>query len=460
MFGRVRGSAARPLGRFVAAVRANVLAAGFGASVVLLSIAFAASIVDAQRMASIAAQVDELHRVLAQLRTLSLDVERVVTIGRVFVLSGAEEYVAPLGGTTARIESSLDTLRDAFAADEAQAARLAALEGLIARRVAMTDEYITLRRSSDLQKTVEQIPSGGEDLARRIRGEIASLEQAEASRLDAGRAEAAAMHTATLWTIGFSGASSLVVLLAVFAALRSEIKQRVVLEQEIIEVGEQERQRIGRDLHDGLGQELTGISLSLQVLAQGLQREGSPAARAAERLRALVQDSIQETRRIARALAPTYLADEGLCGALQSLSKEISENTGVRCSVQCSGEADVRDPELVVQLFRIAQEAVTNALRHSGADEIEIRCGRDGIAGWFAVRDNGAGPRAPLERIEGLGIRSMRYRAHVIGGALTVGPGPERGTEVRCSYALPAGAIGVDAAEGRQSTGVAAATPQ
>jgi len=214
----------------------------------------------------------------------------------------------------------------------------------------------------------------------------------------------------------------------------SDITAQRMAEHEAIAIGERERSRIGYDLHDGLGQELTGISLGLEVLAQTLVSEQSTHLQTVRNLREKTQDSISETRRIARSLSPGFASELRILEALESLASEVNQNSGVKCHVQCPNENDIQGADVKVHLYRIAQEAINNALRHGHPKTIELRYGHDGDTIYLEVLDDGIGIPAEHDRIEGLGLRSMRYRTRMVNGSLDVATRAQGGTRVRCSF--------------------------
>ena len=213
-----------------------------------------------------------------------------------------------------------------------------------------------------------------------------------------------------------------------------DITERTQLEREVVSIEERERIRIGRDLHDGLGQELTGISLGLQTLSQKLSREESPHLEAVRSLTNMVQKSISDTKRIARLLSPGFSESIGLSAALRALAGEINRHTGVRCRAHCSSNNDIRDSATGIHVYRIAQECINNALKHSGAGSIDLNFRRDEDSFILEVLDDGVGIPRERGRAEGMGLKSMRYRARMLHGRLEVTPRKEGGTRVLCSW--------------------------
>jgi len=198
----------------------------------------------------------------------------------------------------------------------------------------------------------------------------------------------------------------------------------------VIDVEARERSRIGGDIHDGLGQSLTAISLALKRLGQRLERDGLEYRSVVDRISDSVRDCIGDASRIARTLTPVFADNYGLREALGRLAKDVNETTGTRCVLRAVVEDCAHGRELETQLYRIAQESVNNALRHADAAEIRIEYICDGNHVRLEVADDGQGIRE--YRGSGLGLRSMRYRAGLIGATLEVARRPEGGTRVTC----------------------------
>ena len=215
-----------------------------------------------------------------------------------------------------------------------------------------------------------------------------------------------------------------------------DISDRVALAAKLVGIREDERQSIGRDLHDGVGQTLTGVSLGLETLSQKLEREGSIDVQSLRDLTAMVQKTISETRAMARELVPN-LGFEGFRGALEVLAAEISEYSKVQIEICCPQEIAFGDDEMVLHLYRLVQEAINNAIRHGSAENIEVRCRHEAGTIHVEVLDDGIGIPAQAKRGQGLGLSNMRQRAQMMAGTLHVTTRREGGTCVRCSYPAP-----------------------
>ena len=223
------------------------------------------------------------------------------------------------------------------------------------------------------------------------------------------------------------------------AALSREMRERERLEREILEVSEREQSRIGHDLHDGLGQHLTGAALTGQLLSERLMTRGAKEAPEAERVVALINEAIEITRSLAHGLSPVALNAEGLVTAFQDLRAYAAKHFQVICDLECETAAVVVDPAAATHLYRIAQEAITNAVRHGGARAIEIRLNRDATnATTLEVADDGVGiPESTNRGRAGLGLRAMAHRAELMGATFWVRRRPEGGTMVHCSVPSP-----------------------
>ena len=216
-----------------------------------------------------------------------------------------------------------------------------------------------------------------------------------------------------------------------------EITERRRLEREIIEISNRERERIAGDLHDELGQQLTGIGLLAKVLEQNLAGVSPARASEAGEITELVMDAVAKTRDLARGLLPVDIAADGLEGALTEVASHTERVSEVRCRFECERPVLVHDHTVATHLHRIAQEAVSNALRHSGAANISIRLESAGEALTLSVADDGIGIQDSSDRAEGLGLRLMKHRADLMGGTLEIRSPEPQGTVVTCSVRAP-----------------------
>ena len=211
-----------------------------------------------------------------------------------------------------------------------------------------------------------------------------------------------------------------------------DITERNELEREILEISGEEQRRIGRDLHDVLGQNLTGIAFLSKVLAQRLATEGAAAAEQAGEISGLANQAVAQARAISRNLCPVDLAETGLMRALEELTGGVEKLFGIRCTLECPELITLDDIAVATHLYHIAQEAVNNATKHARCRSIRVTFERSDAGLLLAVRDDGIGLPDGAAAGEGMGLRIMRHRANMIGAHLEVRPVPEGGTRVLC----------------------------
>jgi signal transduction histidine kinase len=216
------------------------------------------------------------------------------------------------------------------------------------------------------------------------------------------------------------------------AALTEEIAERERLEKAVLEISERERRSIGHDLHDGLGQHLTGTALIGKALVARLREGQANAAGDVERIVTLVEKGIEQSRALAKGLLLAEIERDGLAGALQEFAVATREQFNVTCEFSHSGSLSLEENGTATHLYRIAQEAVRNALRHGRARHIQVELSAKDSDLELSISDDGVGLPPPHSRTDGLGLRIMAHRASMIGGALTIEPMPDGGTLVLC----------------------------
>jgi signal transduction histidine kinase len=216
------------------------------------------------------------------------------------------------------------------------------------------------------------------------------------------------------------------------AALQREVAERQRLDREIAQVADRERRRLGQDLHDTLGQHLTGTALAAQVLKEKLAAKSAPEVSEAEKLVHYVEEGIDLTRNLARGFFSPELEADGLSVALEGLAENIRERFTVNCIFHGEESIPVRDSSVATQLYRIAQEAATNAAKHAAAEEIDIRLTVEGSDLTLAIIDDGVGFPDKLTDSAGLGLRLMRHGAALIGATLNVRRNGRSGTIATC----------------------------
>ncbi len=223
-----------------------------------------------------------------------------------------------------------------------------------------------------------------------------------------------------------------------------DLSERRLLERELLSASDTEQQRIGADLHDGLGQQLTGLACMAAALRDRLKTKAPSEMAAAEMVARLANEATEQSRALARGLSPVQLEEHGLASALEDLSYQSQRLHNIECRFSLRGPLPDVDHINAIHLYRIVQEAVHNAVRHGGAQRVRIGLVSHGGRHRLVVLDDGEGFDTESQRCSpGRGLRLMHYRANMLGGVFTLRSRPGLGARVVCAWpppsALPAG---------------------
>jgi len=217
------------------------------------------------------------------------------------------------------------------------------------------------------------------------------------------------------------------------ASLRAAINERKRLEHELLEITERERRRIGLDLHDDLGQKLSGIALMTKGLELRLSKGRATEAKDAAKIHNFIQQAISHTRDVAQHLATLDLRESSLPAALEGLAEHARKTFEITCRFKAEGTIPSLEPNVVTQLYKIAQEAVTNAIKHGKAHKVGISLSNGSDLVVLKIHNDGK-PFPDLNSgSTGMGLRIMNYRASLIGASLDIKGAGARGTRVTCS---------------------------
>jgi PAS domain S-box-containing protein len=215
-----------------------------------------------------------------------------------------------------------------------------------------------------------------------------------------------------------------------------DITEREQLERALLDISAREQRRIAQDLHDGLGQHLTGIAFMAKVHEEKLAEKDMTDARDAAKIVRLVNEAIHKTRELARGLLPVVSDAQGLMSALQLWAGEVEDLFGISCKFECETAVLIHDVAMATHLYHIAQEAVNNALKHGRARSILIKLSSENRWGTLDVADDGIGIPQDRSNTQGMGLQIMSYRAGMIGGRLEVRPNKDRGTVICCMFPM------------------------
>lgn len=213
-----------------------------------------------------------------------------------------------------------------------------------------------------------------------------------------------------------------------------DISERKRLEREISQIREEERRRLGQDLHDDLGQSLAGIALLTKGLEQRLSVKSLPEAADAIQITELVNQAVARTRSFVRGLLPVDPIAHGLTSALEELASRTEAMFSVSCKLECLHPVEVHDNSVATHLFRIAQEAVANAVKHGEARQVLISLSELDGRTVLMVSDDGVGFPEVMQEHKGMGLHIMKHRAEMIGGFFSIRCGEAGGTVLTCSF--------------------------
>ena len=214
----------------------------------------------------------------------------------------------------------------------------------------------------------------------------------------------------------------------------SDISPRRLLEKQIAEISDREQRRIGQDLHDSLCQQLVSTGFAVELLREKLERRSLPEAAEAEAIAEMIQGGISQARRLARGLYPVRLEVDGLASALEEFAATVQARNNVLCHFSCDEPVLIYDEVAGNNLYRIAQEAINNAIKHSSCRNISIGLGAVEDEVTLTVKDDGVGFPVSTDHGSGMGLHIMNYRAKMIGASLDIRRGAAGGTIVICSF--------------------------
>lgn len=216
-----------------------------------------------------------------------------------------------------------------------------------------------------------------------------------------------------------------------FVGMIHDISDRKRMEQHLAEASVHERHRIARELHDGLGGQMTGIALLLKAMQTKAHREGDATAGDIDELARYIGEAHAQLRAISSGLAPVEMIPEGLSKALEALVEKTNATDSIECTFN-GDSTEVIDPTVALHLYRIAQEAISNAIRHGQPHEITIQMEQDEHFTMLTISNDGRSIQHPPDSGGGMGIRTMKHRADLIKGDLRVAPAEGGGTVVTC----------------------------
>lgn len=221
-----------------------------------------------------------------------------------------------------------------------------------------------------------------------------------------------------------------------YVSIRTDITQRKRLELEFLNLSDSEQRRIGRDLHDGLGQQLTAMELCASGLCQELKESHPEMVPTVQELARQLRLAVTQTRLLSRGLSTVSLEARGLMDALRELADSTRTLAKIDCRFKCRSTVLVPDTNIATHLYRIAQEAVNNAVKHSETKAIDITLTLQKSLLTLTIRDQGKGIPTAARKSSGMGLRVMKYRADLIGATLEMNSRTRQGTEIVCKVKM------------------------
>jgi signal transduction histidine kinase len=400
---------------------------GFSVTVLLLVIVgwFSyASILEFRSTAELVSKAQKVDNVRESLLT---DVASAESEARGYVIMGKDDYLELYKKAVADVRKSLLSLR-AVRNDTAQPAMVDRIVELVELRLERLRMTIEAKQTEGLDAVVG-IAGIGKQLMDNLRSVSSELELADRIAIEAAARSLSRVSERTTWIIGMGSLLAVVFHLMSTVALARANANRERLERSLMEVSEREQRRIGQDLHDGLCQQLTGVSLLARSLGKDLQGQ---ADKSLQQIVDLINGCIEETRLVTRGLHPVPDEPGGLAIGLREMVEIVRTTSSLHCWLEIKGPLIVEDIAVASNLYRIAQEAVRNAVRHSEASQIEVRVETSGDFLSLSVADNGTGI-PEIKEGRGLGLEIMKYRAFTIGGQLRIFPNSPKGSVVHFS---------------------------
>ena len=411
------------------------IAASFALALLILMVIGAVSYRSTVQFAESVSVVTRSHRVIAKLEATLGDLANAESEARGYVITGDENYLGLYRRFAADVEASVKRLR-ALAMDSTIKQGLANMESLIEQRLAKLRKSVETRKLEGLE-AAGKLAGPGKKLMDEVRQAVDDIEVQERKLLDERDRLAESLATRTTTVVILGSLLAVLVAAASTIVLTSDIAHRERLEKEVMEISEREQRRIGQDLHDGLCQRLTGTALLNRSLQQKLAAKSVAEADEAARVTELINSSIEEARRMTRGLHPVPDEPTGLMIALRELAASVQSLSKLDCRFHCPEAVAIPDRTAATHLYRIAQEALQNALRHASASNITITLLADENIITLTVSDDGCGLPEHRPR-KGLGLEIMDYRAHAVGATLTVRRGEKHGTVMCCTLSRDA----------------------
>jgi signal transduction histidine kinase len=416
---------------------------------------------------------------LQYLNVLVLDAESSL---RGYFMSGSDTYLGPQRTATTQLATEFADLEGLLADNPSQLKNLAQLRTLVWRKMKMMDQSIEVYRQGGLADIVK-IAQFTDDRAGmdEIRLQVVIMTKEQNETVAARNTGFYREYQKAVWLGMGINAIAIVVLLMFYQLVRRSFMNRAAVEQalqsanenlesmvvkrteqlsqlsrHLINVNEEEKARLARELHDEMGANLTSISMDLNAVTERLMASEPELAAQLKRAKASLIDTVEMKRRIVEDLRPSLLDNLGLCAAIDSYCRDFSRMSSVKCETDIQLDLDRNEPTLTIALFRIVQESLTNVAKYAKAGRVSVTLRRTPEGLSLRVLDDGVGiPEGAMVKPKSHGLLGMRERALLLGGTLTVRRGRnDKGTCVEARIPLPKSAnAGTDGKRPDQGSG-------
>jgi signal transduction histidine kinase len=374
--------------------------------------------------------VKRTYRILTLLNGTITDLVSAESELRGYVITADERYLSQFQGAARDVTVGLDDLQQLII-DPVSLKFFSKFDELSDARLARLKVTLEAMRTGGIN-AVRQVAGPGKELMDEFRRTSSLIENRQLELLSERERKSSALSQRSIMVI-LTGSTFAVLLLGIsMLLLGQQLIRRERLEREVLEISEREQRHIGQDLHDGVCQQLTGISLLSRSLSQKLSNS---QARDAAQITDLINECIEQVRRVTRGLHPVPDEPSGLMHALRELAERIGGLEKPDCRFVCPQPVPIPRQVVATNLYRIAQEAVQNAMRHAAPRNIEIELASDDQCIHLSVSDDGSG-FSGKSTSEGMGLEIMAYRARAIRAALAVRRRMAGGTEVACKLPL------------------------
>lgn len=374
-----------------------------------------------------AQSVKRTYRVLNALESCTSSLVSVESEVRGYAITDDPRYLALFESAERKVDAGLVELKKLIV-DPISLNYAKQLEELARSRLARLELTLKAMQKGGIEE-VRKVSGPGKDLMDEFREIAALIEERQLQLLKERDDLEVRQSRKNLAAILLASGFAVALLLASMFILGQQLRRKEQLELEVLEISEREQRRIGQDLHDGVCQQLTGISLLGRSLSLKLS---DSLAEEAEEIVRWINECIEQTRRVTRGLHPVPNEPSGLAQALRELAENVGTMGKLACRFVCPQAVAIPESNVATNLYRIAQEACQNALRHASPQQIEIQLTQDETGIRLTVTDDGCGFPKNRES-KGMGLEIMAHRANSIGASLEVRPGALRGTVVTCT---------------------------